>query len=302
MDFNKLIKLAGLIFRERIGFSKNLVIYGSTIIFSLGLSKFTDAMVVYQISSTLSEPAQQKKVPSRPRSLRPKLTEDLTSIVGGNLFQAVPLEEKQLVEEQIVTEEQKNFSLIGTLEGDPSFARAVIRVAGSKEPPKEYGIGQKIGTARLVWIGRERITVRINGQKVRIKVGENLQEIQSTQTIAPAPGGNRIVKVLSRQELKELLGGGNEKLFKNAAFGPYFDPVTKKSKGYRLIRIPPNHVFAKLGAQSGDIITAVNGTPINMNDMQSMMELYNSLGTASQIRLDVTRQNKPVQFIFNIRN
>ncbi len=283
-----------LLIANKIGNTKAYLPYLAAIVFGLGLSRFANAMAFMAISDenpVLTVPSQRAN-----RSIATKQRGgDLMSILDGPIMRRAPVEETPV--EAVVPEEVKNFSLIGTLEGDPSFARAVLQIIGENVAPQEYAIGQKIGVATLIGIGREKIWVRIGGEKIEIKVGESTAQVGQNAPAATRTG-NVITKVLSRQEVNEKILGNPNAIYQGAAFGPNL--VNGQIDGYKIHRVNPDHVFYSLGARSGDIIKSVNGYPLS--DTERMFELWKSVKTMPRVEVVILRNGQEMKFDFHIRN
>jgi general secretion pathway protein C len=62
-------------------------------------------------------------------------------------------------------------------------------------------------------------------------------------------------------------------------------------KGYRVFPGRNRRQFLSLGLRPGDLVTEVNGIPLN--DPTQGMDVFNTLGTSSQISLTVERNGRP---------
>jgi general secretion pathway protein C len=268
-------------------------------VFLLGFTsaRLTVSLISYSIASDVSLHKPQMDFNSdRPKKNLSMASIDLGSIIDGVFFKrAVLASTGPEVTDNISV---RNFSLIGTLEGDKAFARAVIRVQGSKDEPTEYAIDEKIGSAVLIAIGYEKIWVRINGEKFKIEVG---QKFEDAPPPAGAPGGEATpqTKILSRQEINDKILGNPTAIYgKGASFGPYV--VDGKIEGFKLHRIPDGHIFYTLGARSGDIIKSINGH--KLANTGQMMEIWNNIKTVPKVTVDLIRGGTPMTFDFEIRN
>ncbi len=70
-----------------------------------------------------------------------------------------------------------------------------------------------------------------------------------------------------------------------------------KSIGFRVLSMKPGSVFEKIGLQNGDIITSINGYPLNSPD--KVLELYQKVKTNSQFSLDVKQSGASAAATFN---
>ncbi|MDH5718069.1 MAG: hypothetical protein OEZ22_10570 [Spirochaetia bacterium] len=307
MDFKKEHILFYLTqFYERIKNNKNIAAYIAAIILGLGTARLADAVAVYHISKETAQ-AELKIKNERPSMTRaPKAktrTYDAAIVVGSPLFEKpVKVEEKvtETVEDVV---EDKPFDLIGTLEGSAAFARAVILIKGSKDPSQEYGIGEKIGSAKIIEIGREYIRIRKDGQIIKVEVGETIEPNKITAAASASSdstsGGSVIEKFISKEEIKRYLSD-EAKIYQGASFGPKMEDG--KIQGYKLHKLRPTHIFYTLGARAGDIVKAVNGHPLT--DTERMFELWKTIKSAppSELSIDLERKGSPLTYKFYVRN
>ncbi|MDH5720323.1 MAG: hypothetical protein OEZ13_06825 [Spirochaetia bacterium] len=288
-------------FFEKIRQNKSLTAYAAAILFGLGSARLTDAVAVHYISETDPDTVsmQPKNKLRAAKVANKRAVYDPTQIVGGTMFEK-PEVSIQTKGADIAVEEDKAFTLIGTLEGPAVFARAVVNITGSKESNKEYGIGEKIGTARVIYIGREYIKVRRGGVVSKIEVGEKNMPGQPAAPAASSQSAGTIEKIISKEELKSKILGNEAAIYQGAAFGPKME--NGKITGYRLHKLKPTHVFYSLGARAGDILRSVNGH--SLSDTERMFELWKTIKTnpPSQLIIELERQKKPLTFKFHVRD
>ncbi len=68
--------------------------------------------------------------------------------------------------------------------------------------------------------------------------------------------------------------------------------------GYKLFQIVPGSLYDKLGLQNGDVITGLNGQVIN--DPGKAFEMLNELKTANHLELQVKKEGKPLNYVYDI--
>ncbi|MDH4199910.1 MAG: hypothetical protein OEV66_05970 [Spirochaetia bacterium] len=287
LDFFRLIS-------ERIQNPRRIALYAASAVLGFVTSRFVNSMIMYMLASELqgmASPLSTPLITGQPRKDLSSMNIDLGSIIDGVFFKRAVVETKTSAGEP-----NKNFSLIGTLEGDPKFASAIIKVNGEPGDPQEYSIGQKIGSAILIAIGYEKIWVKEGGIKYKIEVGESSQDVQSKSNTSSV-GDQKVV--ISRQDINDKILGNPAAIYGGgASFGPNLE--NGKITGFRLHRIPEGHIFYTLGARSGDIIKSVNGFP--MSDTGQMMELWNNIKTMPRVNVELVRDGKPMKIDFEIRN
>ena len=257
------------------------------------------------------------------------------AIVARNIFgsteeaEVAPVEEKKVDEEMLENLEETSLqlSLLGTVAGDSASARAII--LDEKERKQDiYRIGDSVQGAEIRQILRGKIVLR-HGEKDEIltmaEATENppvaaqqntkyrrinramraraARSSEDEAEIEPPeePGldnGEVEEEVISvgRDELQNSINNLND-LMTQVRIRPYFRGG--KSEGLIVSQIQGDSIFAKMGLMNGDIIASVNGQP--MNSPEEAFQLYNSLNSASQVSIEITRRGQKKMLTYDIR-
>lgn len=72
-----------------------------------------------------------------------------------------------------------------------------------------------------------------------------------------------------------------------------------QTDGFRLSEIQGGSLFQQMGLQNGDVVTSINGQPLN--DPTQAIALFNTLRNASNISMEVERGGQPVTLTYNIQ-
>lgn len=124
--------------------------------------------------------------------------------------------------------------------------------------------------------------------------------IITTGRAAPSVGGG-IEKVaptqfnVSRSEVDKSLADFNNILTQARAVPNFENGV---AAGYKFFQVVPGSIFDKLGIQNGDVITGLNGTPIN--DPAKAFEMITELKTSNHLELQMKKDGKPVTNSYDI--
>lgn len=226
-------------------------------------------------------------------------------------------------------------SLTGTLvAGDPSWSMAMLVDKGSKGSFSVKTGEMFMDSAKLVTVERERIIIENGGQLEQIEIeGEQGPERQGgapvtknrfssapkaappalntslNTAIKPAKGDDQLSDFrkgitksgnnnfsIDRGVLKKALE--NPKMFQDGArVLPNYS--SGRINGFKVSGLKSGSIFSDLGVQSGDVITQVNGKPLNSPN--EALKLYQKLGSAGDISIQVERGGKPVDLKFNIK-
>ncbi len=99
---------------------------------------------------------------------------------------------------------------------------------------------------------------------------------------------------LSRQELNSVLGDPRQQVFFNGRM------AAASGGGIRIEEAPGGSLLDKLGIKTGDVITAINGQPVNSQG--DLVRLYTQFGSLANIRAEVRRGSAPVMLSYSIQN
>lgn len=69
-------------------------------------------------------------------------------------------------------------------------------------------------------------------------------------------------------------------------------------KGFRVYPGSNRQAFARMGLRPGDLVTAINGTPLD--DKDRAQEIFNTLGASTEARVSITRNGRPQELVLNI--
>ncbi len=176
--------------------------------------------------------------------------------------------------------------LLGTVTGDKNQAYAVIVDSAGKEQ-NLYRTGDSIQNATLKAILREKVVLRVNGRDEILEIEEIRTSEKATvppQRSAMAGPENLTIK---RSQVQAAVEDVNS-LMKQVRIRPHF--TDGKPDGLRLTGIRPDSIFRNMGLRSGDIITGVNGKPIESVD--DALKFYQSLQSSSNVQLQLKRRGQ----------
>lgn len=100
---------------------------------------------------------------------------------------------------------------------------------------------------------------------------------------------------ITQDEINKALGNLSS-LATQARIVPAFEGG--EAVGFKLFSIRPGSLYSKIGIQNGDVISSINGYPINSPD--KALELYQKLKDAKEINVDLKRRGKPVTLDYSI--
>jgi general secretion pathway protein C len=71
-----------------------------------------------------------------------------------------------------------------------------------------------------------------------------------------------------------------------------------KMRGFRVYPGANRQAFARIGLRAGDLVTAINGTPLD--DKDRAQEIFSTLNSSADARVTVTRNGRQQELVLNI--
>jgi general secretion pathway protein C len=221
------------------------------------------------------------------------------AITKRNLFNTRPDTEvapAQAINIDNLKETDLNLKLWGTVTGKGRRAYAVIEDTKTREQ-NLYRIGDTIQDATLKLILRQKIVLSVNDRDEILGMEEAGAEKKS------GPGPRVAIKGASPPKLPvspdprqlTLKSDQIEKALENidqlmdqAQIRPHIEDG--KPSGISITGIKPNTVFRNMRLRNGDIITGVNGTPIE--SVEDAMQIFGDLSSAPEVQLEIKRRGR----------
>lgn len=209
--------------------------------------------------------------------------------------------------------------LLATLiaKDDDRWSLATIRFKSSQRT-RVVAMGSKLDDAEIVKVEARRVTFQKGAQTGYIDLLPGAaKSVPTPLSHPPAPGkspgppgatgfqaalekGVRMIGPnkyeIDRSLVNEFIANANVASTDAAIF-----PHTRDGKpdGYRLGRVRPGGIFARLGLRSGDVVNSINNVDISSPD--KLLGLYTQLPGSNHMTIGVTRYGKPVSIDYSIK-
>lgn len=218
----------------------------------------------------------------------PAPTIDVGAIVNAHLFGIAPATGRVAAEAAT-----SNLVLAGTLAGrKPEEGWAIL--GPSQQAARVYATGATLpGGARLVAVYADRVILERGGRR------EYLALPRLTGGAGPVPAA----AIQRQSEPQALIDGVRELVAQNpGAVSELLRPqpvfAGGQLRGYRIYPGRNRQQFARLGLQPGDLVTAVNGTPLD--DPNRGLEALQGIGTGGAATLSVDRNGQVQQITLDV--
>jgi hypothetical protein len=192
--------------------------------------------------------------------------------------------------------------LIATSVGDEP--RCTVRVPAS-EVQGSFGIGDAIpgiGTVdRISWRTIDILDAQHRRGRLSLLDGAAPPPPPENSVGSADPIASRIKKIddhtfeVDRELVRDLVSGN----VKQSGLRIVPVPDGDKLKGLRMFGVKPGSLAGMLGLQNGDMLQAINNTPIK--SAQTLLDIYAQLDTLNVVELDGVRAGKPLGLTLRLR-
>lgn len=182
--------------------------------------------------------------------------------------------------------------------GDPLRSVAMLRAAGRT---RLAAVGESAFGGRVALVGREAVTLDFDGQKIEVRLTAGVVRAADMppKVLAPPRPANPVpgARAMERREVERRLGQEVPRILAETTAVPVMDEG--RVAGLALTRIPESSLLTDAGLQAGDVLTEVNGTPVD--SLATLMALYPKLQTQSELQAVVLRNGQPVRISITLR-
>lgn len=182
---------------------------------------------------------------------------------------------------------QLNFTLLGILAGSTE-AESLALIAKDNADEAPYSIGDDVSQGvSLQAIFPDRVILARNGRLETLRLDKDAPSNAAVFTAAPSgevqegtPAAAQMLAQIKEQVLTDP---------SKAANFIRVQPISSDGsmKGYRVYPGPERGAFNAAGLKPGDVVTAINGTPLN--DPGQALQLLQSLAQSSALSLTIDR-------------
>jgi general secretion pathway protein C len=218
---------------------------------------------------------------------------DVNAIVNAHLFGVAGAPDPASTDPSAVAATQMNLVLVGTIaHSDPQRGYAII--GDSAATAKVYAVGKTItGGTKLHAVYADRVILDRGGKLEALLLPKKFDG-GGLVAAAPLPGAAPDGPLLG-QRLQELAAQNPAAITEIIRPQPVF--ANGQQRGFRVYPGRNRQQFAKLGLMPGDLVTAINGTPLD--DPSRGMEILQTMNSATQVTVTVERNGQSSQISIN---
>jgi general secretion pathway protein C len=185
-----------------------------------------------------------------------------------------------------------NLVLAGTIATqDPKRGIAIISDGG---PSKVYAVGENVNGAALYSVYLDHVILDRGGTLETLLLPRLLAGARGPMRAFPAPvRGSEAVDNVRR--LVQQDPGLLDQVMRTV---PSYDNTAGKLRGFRAYPGRNRSIFNKLGLKPGDLVTAINGQPLD--DPQHSQEVFNTIQSSNTVTVSVERGGQKQDITLNV--
>jgi general secretion pathway protein C len=220
---------------------------------------------------------------------------DVQSVVSAHLF-GVAVADPSTQDPDNAPQSSANLLLAGTIATqNPKHGVAIISDGGA--PSKVYSVGERISGASLHSVYLDHVILDRGGALETLLLPRQLPPSARTAAAArPAAGDRRtVVAVDNIRRMVQQDPGILDQVMRTVAS---YDNAAGKLRGFRAYPGRNRAIFGKLGLKAGDLVTAINGTPLD--DPQKSQDVFNTIQTSDHVTVTIERGGQKQDITLNI--
>jgi general secretion pathway protein C len=177
---------------------------------------------------------------------------------------------------------------------DPKQGMAII--GENSQAAKVVAVGQQVpGGAQLHSVYTDRAIIDRSGALEAVLLPRRTASAGTMEPPPPPPPvANSNEAMVER--MRKLVSDDPSVITQVMRPQPVF--AGGKMRGFRVYPGANRQAFARMGLRPGDLVTAVNGTPLD--DKDRAQEIFNTLNSSTDARVSVTRNGRQQELVLNL--
>lgn len=219
---------------------------------------------------------------------------DIQSVVSAHLF-GVAAPDPSTQDPANAPQSTANLVLAGTIASqDPKRGVAIISDGG---PAKVYAVGDNVGGASLHSVYLDHVILDRGGSLETLSLPRLLGPGMHASPVVRRVGGDprTVAAVDNIRRMVQQDPGILDQVMRTV---PSYDSAAGRLRGFRAYPGRNRQIFSKLGLKPGDLVTAINGTPLD--DPQRSQDVFNTIQTSDHATVTIERGGQKQEITLNI--
>lgn len=177
----------------------------------------------------------------------------------------------------------------------PEASVAILRSDGRS---RVVGIGDSAFGGRVAEITSRGVLMEFGGAQSLVRLASAPAALAQAPPPAPAAAESAPGEVtMDRRDLERRLSLETSRILAETALVPVQNG--QQVDGFAITRMPEGTLLSDAGLQPGDILTEINGTPID--SLATLVGLWGRLQNETTVRAVVTRAGSPLTLTLRLR-
>jgi len=170
-------------------------------------------------------------------------------------------------------------------------ARAALLQSGGRT--RVVGVGDTAFGGRVAAIESDHVAVDYDSGRVRLRLSAGA----ATASPPAAEDTAMPARAMERREIERRLGEESGRILAETTLVPAMD--AGRVAGFTITRMPDSTLLSDAGLRPGDVLTEVNGVPID--SLATLIGLWPRMQTETAVRAVVLRNGQPVSLAVTLR-
>ena len=191
-----------------------------------------------------------------------------------------------------------DLSAIGIVSSARVEARAALLQSGGRT--RVVGVGDAAFGGRVAAIESDHVVVDYDSGRVRLRLAAGAAPAPATAATASSPAAEDSTmpaRAMERREIERRLGEESGRILAETTLVPAMD--AGRVAGFTITRMPDSTLLSDAGLRPGDVLTEVNGVPID--SLATLIGLWPRMQTETALRAVVLRNGQPVTLAVTLR-
>lgn len=186
-----------------------------------------------------------------------------------------------------------DLSAVGIVMSARAEARAAVLQSGGRT--RVVGIGDAAFGGRVSAIESDHVAVEFDSGNVRLRLVAGAGSPAPRAAAAASDDG--APRAMERREIERRLGEESGRILAETTLVPAMD--AGRVSGFTITRMPESTLLSDAGLRPGDVLTQVNGVPID--SLATLIGLWPRLQTETALNAVVLRNGQPLALSVTLR-
>ena len=176
----------------------------------------------------------------------------------------------------------------------PEASVAILRAGGRS---RVVGVGDAAFGGRVAEITSTGVVLDFDGTRATLRLASAPAALAATPAAPPVAAADPGALSMDRRDLERRLSQETSRILAETALVPVQNG--SQVEGFAITRMPEGTLLTDAGLRPGDIVTEINGTPID--SLATLIGLWPKLQNETSVRATVLRGGQPMTLSLSLR-